>query len=83
MKCLFEDYENQPKELSEIIDSAELENGCNYDQLNTLLKRVESIGYTFDYGLDSEPYGLRLIGVSINEIEGFEDSEVNNISPNL
>ncbi len=57
---LFENYDNQPKKLSDILNKFDLEN-MSYKSCEEMLKEVEKIGYTFDYGLDSEPYNLRKI----------------------
>ena len=75
-KDLFEDYENQPAELSEIVSAymEKFEEGdYDYEDSKKFLAEVESVGYTFDYGLDNEPYGLRPIGVELSQIEGYED----------
>lgn len=69
---LFEDYENIPEEVQEILNEYELEDN-SYDVLDELLNRLEAVGYTFSYGLDAEPFGLRPIGVNLNELEGYED----------
>jgi len=37
-----------------------------------LLAEIEPLGYIFDYYLDADPYGLRPIGVELNELEGWE-----------
>jgi hypothetical protein len=37
-----------------------------------LVDEIEPLGYTFDYFLDAEPYGLRPIGVELVELEGWE-----------
>jgi hypothetical protein len=71
---LFEDYENIPEEVKEILKEYELEDN-SYDVLDELLNRLEAVGYTFSYGLDAEPFGLRPIGVNLNELEGYEDEE--------
>jgi hypothetical protein len=61
---LFEDYQNQPKELAKIVDfyMDKFKDG-DYDYVDSrnFLKEVNAIGYTFDYGLDNEPYNLRPI----------------------
>ena len=75
-KDLFEDYENQPAELSEIVSAymEKFEEGdYDYEDSKKFLAEVESVGYTFDYGLDNEPYGLRPIGVELSQIEGYEE----------
>jgi len=74
-KDLFEDYENQPAELSEIVSTYMEkfeEDDYDYEDSKKFLAEVEGVGYTFDYGLDNEPYGLRPIGVELNQIEGYE-----------
>ena len=66
---LFEDYKRQPKKLSEIVNFyMDKFNEGDYDyQDKNFLKEVEAIGYTFDYGLDNEPYGLRPIGTKFKQ----------------
>lgn len=73
---LFEDYENIPPEIQEILDFYEDDfvDG-NYNGLSKALKEVEAKGYTFEYYLDGEAYGLRPIGVKLNELRGYEDEE--------
>jgi hypothetical protein len=58
---LFEDYEDQPKEVSDLLETLDVED-YNYDTLNDLLSKMKKIGYTFEFGLDAEPYDLRKIG---------------------
>ncbi len=74
-KDLFEDYENIPNELSGIFHkwSERIEDGLNYNSITELHNEVYAIGYTFDSGLDAVPYGLRKIGVELNELEGWEE----------
>lgn len=72
---LFQDYDNMPSELKAIVEKygARYEAGeMDYKDTAQFLEEVEAIGYTFDYYLDNEPYGLRPIGVNIAEVEGFE-----------
>ena len=61
MTDLFEHLETLPKDVSKIIDDHfdKPENqGMNYKGCETLLKQLEPLGYTFDYGLDGEPHSL-------------------------
>lgn len=60
---LFEDYENIPPKLQEVLDKHQeaFENG-EYRDLEKALKEVNSIGYTFEYYLDGQAYDLRKIG---------------------
>lgn len=62
-ECLFENPENQPKELREILRKHAIEYGDDflYSGLNELLTNVEKIGYTFDYGMGGAGYNLRSI----------------------
>jgi len=62
---LFEYWEMQPKKLAKIVEKylcQDVKNGgLTYQDCANFLKDVEKIGYTFEYGLDSEPYGLKKI----------------------
>lgn len=75
MKDLFEYYEEQPKELKTICDKWQEKSvdGLSYIDCEDFLEEVEAIGYTFNYGLDAEPHGLRLIGIELNQLKGWED----------
>ena len=62
MKDLFKHYEEQPEELQEICEHYSIKEqaqGLNYNDCATFQKEVEAIGYTFNYGLDAEPFNLR------------------------
>ncbi|MFA6501305.1 MAG: hypothetical protein WCT85_00800, partial [Parachlamydiales bacterium] len=75
---LFEHQEKQPKNLRKIVDKFSKEydeDNADYEHTQSFLKEVEAIGYTFDYYLDNSPYGLRPIGVKLNQLEGLEDSD--------
>jgi hypothetical protein len=70
---LFENYDKQPKKLAEIVENymSKFDEGdYDYQDSKNFLKEVEAVGYTFDYGLDNEPYGLRPIGT---KLKGFEN----------
>lgn len=56
---LFESYELQPKALKKIVDK--YGEFFTYHECKEFLKEVEAIGFTFDYGLDGEPFELRAI----------------------
>ena len=58
---LFEDYEDQPAEVQAILAKYELEDN-DYNTLKDLQAELEGIGYTFEFGLDAEPFDLRKIG---------------------
>ena len=58
---LFENYEQQPKNLQKICDKwgeIQASEGLNYATCNEFKKECEAIGYTFEYGLDAEPINL-------------------------
>ena len=71
---LFEDYENIPANVKAILNDYELEDN-DYNTLNDLQNELAEVGYTFEFGLDAEPFGLRPIGVNLNELQGYEDEE--------
>jgi len=60
----FENYEQLPENVQELYFSwgKRLESGAEYEDLKQMLSEFEANGYTFDYGLDAEPYDLRPIG---------------------
>jgi hypothetical protein len=73
---LFEEYEQQPPQVGAIYDKYEqkiIDGDFDYSDSAEFLKEMKAIGYTFEYGLDNEPYGLRPIGVDLNELEGYEE----------
>lgn len=75
---LFEYYENIPANVQEVLDRYSNKFGedfgeMDYDDMAEMQKDIEKLGYTFDSGLDNQPYGLRPIGVELNQLRGFED----------
>jgi hypothetical protein len=69
---LFETPDEIPSEVQAIMSEYELEDN-DYQILEELQGRLETeTGYTFDFGLDGTPYGLRPVGVSIEEIQNSE-----------
>jgi len=74
---LFEDYENIPANVQAILNDYELEDS-DYNTLNDLQNELAEVGYTFEFGLDAEPFALRPIGVEVNELQGYEDYEKGN-----
>lgn len=71
---LFQNPELIPSEVNEILDKywEEFGDSRDYEDTKRMLEEVEAVGYTFDYYLDNEPYGLRKKGVELNELEGYE-----------
>ena len=79
---LFEDYENIPNRVQVILDKYADNFGgdgsdMDYKDTRNMLEEVEAVGYTFGYGLDNEPYGLRPMGVRLNQLKGYEDFDDN------
>ena len=78
---LFEEYEKQPKKLSEIVERYEerYANGeMDYKGTAQFLKEVNAVGYTFDSGLDNDPYYLRKMamggGLPSGSFQSYEQS---------
>ena len=58
---LFEHYDEMPPQLKGVVSKwAEIEagSGFTYNQCEQFLSEVNAIGYTFEYGLCAEPFGL-------------------------
>ena len=72
MKDLFETFELIPEEVQAVLESFDEDSGNTYYELDRILAEIEPLGYIFDYYLDADPYGLRPIGVELNELEGWE-----------
>lgn len=70
MKDLFETPELIPNEVQAILETFSGDN--TYHELDRILSEIEPLGFTFDYYLDADPYGLRPIGIELNELEGWE-----------
>lgn len=74
MKDLFETPELIPSEVQLILESYNEDERTNdYLDLQRLTNELEQIGYTLDYGLDAEPFGLRPIEIKLEELEGYEN----------
>ncbi len=58
---LFEDYDDIPDNVQEILQKYDFEEG-DYRTLEKAKKDVEKVGYTFEYSLDGTAYDLRKIG---------------------
>lgn len=58
---LFEKYDLQPDYLREIVQRHE-QDDYTYEDCEKLLAEVEAVGYTFEYGLDALPFGLKRKG---------------------
>ncbi len=72
MKDLFETPELIPDEVQAVLETFNEYCDNTYLELERLLRNIEPLGYTFDYYLDAEPYGLRPIGMELVELEGWE-----------
>ena len=72
MKDLFETPELIPSDVQAILESFDEESPNTYAELNRLVNEIELIGYTFDYFINAEPYGLRPININLEQLEGYE-----------
>ena len=75
---LFEDYENIPANVQEVLDRYSEDFGedfglMDYQDMAKMHDEIYSLGYTFDSGLDNQPMGLRPIGVELNQLRGYEE----------
>jgi len=78
VKDMFKNYTKLPLNVKNIVVSYQekLESGdFNISETKKMLQEVNALGYTFDYGLDGEPFALRKKGVPLVLVEGFEDGE--------
>jgi len=57
---LFADYENLPGEVQAILDK-HCTGDQTYEDCAALVRDLEAVGYTCDYGLDAEPHSLKKI----------------------
>ena len=71
MKDLFETPELIPSEVQEILETFDEDKPNTYLELDRLVNELENIGYTFEYWLDGESYGLRPINIKLEELEGY------------
>jgi len=62
---LFQAPESLPKNVQKIL--LEFGDFVTYKKCENLLKVLEPLGYTFEYGLDAVPYDLRVIGSPGND----------------
>lgn len=61
---LFEHYETLPNEVTAILDKY-CTGDNSYENCNNLITELNAIGYTCDYGLDGDPYGLKVLNCPI------------------
>jgi hypothetical protein len=73
MKDLFETPELIPSEVQAVLETFNEDTENTYFELDRILREIEPLGYTFDYYLDAEPYGLRPINMELFELEGWEN----------
>lgn len=72
MKDLFETPELIPSDVQAILESFDEESPNTYAELDRLIQDLEPLGYTFDYFINAEPYGLRPININLEQLEGYE-----------
>lgn len=57
---LFENIESLPAEVQQVLSKYSLEDET-YENMESMIAELEPLGYTFEYGLDATPYGLKKI----------------------
>ena len=72
MRDLFETPELIPDNVQAVLETFNEDCTNTYHELDRLLSEIEPMGYTIDYYLDAEPYGLRPIDMELVELEGWE-----------
>lgn len=72
MKDLFETPELIPNNVQAVLETFDEDCANTYHELARIVNEIEPMGYTFDYYLDAEPYGLRPINMELVELEGWE-----------
>jgi len=55
---LFKHYETLPQEVREIIDWFNTRKISSYHNCNLLVEKLNSVGYTCEFGLDAIPFNL-------------------------
>ena len=70
---LFEDIDALPEDVQAVLRKYSSEDET-YQNSEALLAELEPLGYTFEYGLDATPYGLRKMDVILedNSLEEYE-----------
>jgi hypothetical protein len=57
---LFEHYETLPKKVQKVLEKHQNDDN-EYENCEELIKDLNKVGYTCDYGLDGVPYDLKKI----------------------
>lgn len=66
MEDLFEKYEELPQEVQDIL--TKYNDVEDYQGCDKLVKELNAVGYTCDYGLDASPYDLRKLDIEGQKI---------------
>lgn len=75
MEDLFEkDFSELPIEVQEVLSKYTYED-FNYESCANLVDDLNSIGYTCEYGLDAEPFGLR----KLTTYDNWTDIEIDEV----
>lgn len=57
---LFEQYDELPQEVKDVLESFDEESEVDtYEQLKLIIEKLKPLGYTCEYGLSGELYNLR------------------------
>jgi hypothetical protein len=69
---LFEHPDRIPSKVRHVLRKFNGDEG-SYEQIEKLKEALNLIGYTISYGLDCSPFGLRPIGVKLNQLKEWRD----------
>lgn len=73
---LFEHIETLPKEVQDVIKHYSQFNGLDYNQCAEFQFKLNQLGFTFDYYLDAEPYGLRVLSFEEKLRKDIEETRI-------
>lgn len=82
---LFENPDRIPAPVTAILERYWEEHGdmMDYSDTQRMLGEIEKEGYTFDYYLDNQPYGLRPVGVELKQLKGYEEMKRGGKAPEM
>jgi hypothetical protein len=62
---LFESPELIPVEVQNVLNTFNDESGNAYRELERIERELRQLGFTFDFGLDADPYDLRPVNKQV------------------
>lgn len=78
----FEKYDELPDNISKLNKKyfSSDDPDYDYDEINDILIKFQKQGWTFDYGMDGYPYGLKPLGVTPEKMKQLRDADDLSIS---